>query len=285
MNFNKKTLIDGLIGFILGGACMYIGYKSMNKHILLKFFPDNNTEAAVFYTSLLFAPFCAIMLHELGHLGAGLFQGFRLELFVVGFLGIKRAGSKTIPYLNTNFQYFGGVAASSPTKQLADKELIQKYKVILLAGPISSLIFAVLAWIIFYFGDTILNPFLGLFAFISLGIFLATTLPAQTGIFFSDRKRYQRLNDKGEVGKIELAFLQIVNQALLEDSCKNLSLERINMLKKDEEEIIIFWAYYFEYQYYKDNQLTENMYETKEKLMQYKPLIPNAIWKSLEIGD
>ncbi len=124
---------------------------------------------------------------------------------------------------------------------------------------------------------------MGLLAITSFGIFLATTLPEKTGIFFTDRKRFQRLSDKGKIGQIELAFLKIVNQSLLEGNCKNLSLQNIEKMKSDEEKIVQFWAYYFEFQYFKDNNNLEESENTKSKIYTYKDAIPKSLWKNLQI--
>lgn len=283
MKSSQNTVISGLLGLVLGGGLVYLAYNFLSKEILMRFFPDNQAETIIFYSSVILAPISAIALHELGHLSAGLLQGFQLELYVVGFLGIKRKNNRVKVFFNTNLQYFGGVAASSPKQLLSDKELIDKYKIILLAGPLSSLIFFMIPFLLFYFLDTVFNPFWSLLSISSFGIFLATTLPTKTGIFFTDRKRFQRLNDKGEVGKIELAFLEVANQSLVEKTCKNLSLDKINIIKKDEDKIMQFWGYLFEFQYYKDNEQTDKMQDTIAILLEYQSFIPKAIWKSLEI--
>lgn len=286
MKFNKKILIDSVLGFTLGGGMLYLVYVSINKATLLKFLPDDSLlQNVIFFTSIVFAPFSAIILHELGHLLAGIFQGFQLELYVVGFLGIKRDDDKIKIFFNTNIQHFGGVASTSPKKILTDEELIRNYRIIFISGPILSLIFGLISFLLLYYSNSILNPFWGLLSITSFGIFLVTTIPNKSGMFFTDRKRYQRLNDKGETGKIELAFLQVVNQALLENNCKNLPLERINVLKTDNDKIVQFWGHYFEYQHYKDNGNTTGVDIIKRTLENYKQLMPNSFWKSLEIDE
>lgn len=91
MKFNKKIIIDSLLGLILGGGIVYFSFAVMSKELLMKFLPDESVfENIIFFTSIFLAPFLAILLHELGHLVAGIIQGFKTELFVVGFLGIKR---------------------------------------------------------------------------------------------------------------------------------------------------------------------------------------------------
>ena len=284
MTFNKKIVKDSLLGLLLGGGLMYLGFALGSSKMFSKFLPEGETSLLVFFPTVFLAPFLAIALHELGHLLAGLLQGFRLELFVVGFLGIRREGNKTKVYFNTNFQYFGGVAATSPRQKLPDEQLIRAYKFIVLAGPITSLVFCVIPFTVFYLTETLLNPFWALLGGSSFGIFLATTLPNKTGIFFTDRKRFQRLNNQGEVGKIELAFLQILNQSLLDGHCKNIPLPNIEIVKKDTDQVIQFWGYYFEYQHYKDSEQTDKLPQSKAQLQPYKPVIPDSLWKSLNIS-
>ncbi len=284
MKFDKKILIDSTLGLILGGGLVFIAYYYFDEIFILKFFPKENTSSnIIFITSLVIAPFFAIVMHELGHLLAGIFQGFRLELFVVYFLGLRRNNDKIEFFFNTNLQYFGGVAATSPKTLLNNNDLINKYAIILICGPILSLLITLFSFIVFYRYDSPFNPFFGILTITSFGIFLATTLPAKSGIFFTDRKRFQRLLNKGEVGQIELAFLQIINQSLLENSCKNLSIDRLNMLKKDQDKIIQFWGYYFEFQFYKDNARNDEMNSAKVSLYEYKKIIPKVLWNNLKI--
>lgn len=277
MRFDKKILIDSLLGLILGGGLVFIAYCYFDKELILKFFlKEDTTSNIIFIASLVIAPFFAIVMHELGHLLAGIFQGFRLELFVVYFFGLRRNNDKIEFFFNTNLQYFGGVAATSPKTLLNNNDLIKKYAIILISGPLSSLLIAFFSFAIFYWYDSLFNPFWGLLSLTSLGIFLATTLPEKSGIFFTDRKRFQRLLNKGEIGQIELAFLQIVNQSLLENTCKNLSIDRLSMLKKDSDKIIQFWGYYFEFQFYKDNVMYDDMNLAKVSLYEYKKIIPKV---------
>jgi hypothetical protein len=284
MKFNKKIIIDSLIGLIFGGGIIFIVYSFLNKEILLKFLPtDNLISNMIFFSSIVIAPFLAIAVHELGHLISGLIQGFKTELYVVAFFGIKRIDDKIKVFFNTDLQYFGGVAATSPKTLLSEDELIKKYKLIFISGPISSLVLGLVSLVIVLNFDLVFNPFLGLLGITSLGIFLVTTIPDRTGIFFTDRKRYQRLSDKGETGKTELAFLQIVNQTLLESNCKNIPLVKINILKQDNDKLIQFWGHYFEYQHYKDNGNKTGVEIIKQTLENYKQILPKGIWKSLEI--
>jgi hypothetical protein len=54
-------------------------------------------------------------------------------------------------------------------------------------------------------------------------------------------------------------------------------------MKSDEEKIVQFWANYFEFQYFKDNDNMEQADKTKSKLYSYIDAIPKSLWKNLEI--
>jgi hypothetical protein len=40
MKFNKKIIIDSLLGFILGGGIVYFSFAVMSKELLMKFLLD-----------------------------------------------------------------------------------------------------------------------------------------------------------------------------------------------------------------------------------------------------
>lgn len=237
----------------------------------------------IFFSSLFITPFLAIGGHELGHLLSGLYLGFKFELFIVGFLGVVSENGEITIFLNTDFNYFGGVSSTVPTQKLSEDELVNKYKTILLSGPLASLFITILSAILFILIDNDIQIFFGLLGAVSLGIFFATTVPSKSGMFFTDRKRFQRLNSKGKVAKIELVLLQIINQITVDNSFKNLDTNKIKLIQTDTDKVIQFWGYYYEYEYYKANQLPDKMQNIKEILVNKKKAVPKSVWKSLEI--
>jgi hypothetical protein len=277
----NKTLRDSLIGLLLGVSIMLTCYMLIPKGLLLKIFPDSPLESFIFYTSVVVCPFIALFFHEAGHLLAGLLQQFKLQLFVVTFLGLKREDGKVKFFLNKEWQYFGGVAATSPVKITDD--LRKQFAIILIAGPISSLFFGVIsiAWLVYT--DTMFNSSAALLGIISIGLFLATTLPGKSGIFFTDRKRMQRLLDKGKTGEIELCYVQTASQLLIDHHYKNLSIDRLRLIQSDIEPVVQFWGYYFEYKHSEEMGESEKSALIRQRLLSYQTLIPSTIWKSLSI--
>ena len=184
-----------------------------------------------FIINLLIA-FSAIVVHELGHLIAGLVQGFRFELFIVGPLGIKRNQEKIKVYFNTNLQFYGGIASTIP---IEDKpENAKKFANVLIAGPLTSLLFAVVFTFLLISFDLKYSKLVNVAALASFGIFLATTIPSKIGLFFSDRKRYQRLTSKGYEREIELIVLRVISVFGRDTSYLNVDENDIDKMIADE---------------------------------------------------
>jgi hypothetical protein len=136
--------------------------------------------------------FAVLAIHELGHLIAGIKQGFEFRLFVVGILGVKKSSDNKIQiYLNKNLGHFFGVVGIQPKKMTED--IADKMANACIAGPITSLIYAVICFALYHYNLIIELPALMQHTIIvsmaaSLAIFFATVIPDKTGVFFSDRK-------------------------------------------------------------------------------------------------
>jgi hypothetical protein len=128
-----------------------------------------------------------------------------------------------------------------------------------------------------------LNSFFGLTALTSLGLFLATTLPNKSGIMYTDRKRYQRLNKTGTTRNAEIALYQIICQSIIENSFKNIDLANTDIIEKDDEVEMKFWAEYIRFLYFKDNELENDWLASKTKLANFKSAIGENVWKSLKL--
>ena len=174
-----------------------------------------------------------LLIHELGHVVMGLLQGFRFELLVVGLLGIKREEEKIKIYLNKNFGYYGGLGLTVPKDDSSDN--LRNFANVLLAGPIASIVFAVMC---FFMVNYLANPY-GVIVFTaglaSFGIFLATTIPSRSGMFYTDRKRYQRLMTAGKDQEVELAMLTILGSYVKNHSYKDIKKEVFDVLITDND--------------------------------------------------
>ncbi len=278
---DKKLIVQSIIGLASGALFMGLVYLCMNKAVVAKFMPHGKSGGIVYFLSVVLAPFLAIALHEAGHLFAGLAQGFRLEMYIVGFLGIKRENNRVKVYFNKDLYYFGGMAATMPVKKYPD--LKKRFAIIVIAGPLFSLITGLLFMLVFAFTNTAFNAFWGLCCLFSFAVFLGTMLPSKTGVFFSDRKRFQRLMDKGKAGDIELALLETMNQSMVDDNYKNLSVDKLQVIKSDTDQFIQFWGKFYEFQYYKEFRQDEFTESLRQNLFEYKSYLPKSIWLSLKI--
>jgi len=177
-----------------------------------------------------------LLIHELGHVIMGLLQGFRFELLVVGLLGIKREEEKIKIYLNKNFGYYGGLGLTVPKDDSSDN--LRKFPNVILAGPIASIVFAVIC---FFVVNYLANPY-GVIVFAaglaSFGIFLATTIPSRSGMFYTDRKRYQRLIKAGKDQEVELAMLTILGSYAKNQSYKDIKKEVFDVLIIDNDSFV-----------------------------------------------
>lgn len=202
--------------------------------------PDTGPEKVVMIVGIILISMIVLAVHEAGHLVTGLLQGFRFELFVVGPFGIKRENNSIKLYLNTNLGYYGGVAATSPIDD--QKANAKKFARILLAGPLTSVLFAVVCILLASWAGKPLGIIFYTGGLVSIGIFFATTIPSQTGMFFTDRKRYQRLVTPGKDQEVELAMLRIMGQYSKDNSYRNVDSTDINTLVSDDLPFIKFFG-------------------------------------------
>jgi hypothetical protein len=277
----KKNLISAFFGALLSIAIFALAYFFLDQSHIIKFLPRNKTEAIIYFPMLIIAPLFTIMIHELGHLFTGIALGQKFKLIVVGFLGLAEENGKLRLFLNKNLAYFGGIMAVVPKSvEAIDYKVFAKT---LIAGPISSLIYGFLCLMFFLKYDSYLNSFFGLSALISFGLFLGTTVPDRSGLMFTDRKRFQRLFKKGITQNSEIAMYQIISQSIIENSFKNIDIEKTFIIEKDEELEMKFWAEYLRFLYYSENKLIDEIFESKNKLLCFQTSIGENTWKSLKI--
>jgi hypothetical protein len=215
-------------------AILLIGlmYISTRPVLIESLKPETGLQKIIVNVGIGLMIFLAIAAHEAGHLISGLMSGFRFELFVVGFLGFRREGDKVKIYFNKNMGYFGGVAGTMPTNNSPDNA--RKFGRALLAGPIASLVFALLCFGLAFAVGKPLGLILYTGGIISVFLFFATTVPSRTGMFFTDRKRYQRLITPGKDQDVELALIKIMGIYGRDSSYKNIDKADIEILIDDE---------------------------------------------------
>lgn len=277
----KKNIISGLLGALLSICIFLLAYFFLDQTHIDKFLPRNKMEAIIYFPMLLIAPLSALTIHELGHLVTGLTYGQKLKLFVVAFFGLRDEDGKTKIFFNKNTSYFGGIAATAPkTENDINPNTFSK---ILIAGPIFSFLYFIICIIVFFQFDSYFNSFFALSGLTSFGLFLATTLPEKSGIMFTDRKRFQRLNSKGVTQDAEIAMYELISKGIIDNSFKNIDIDKTFILEKDNDATIKFWAAYLRFMHYKENGLYEKESEALQQLLMFKNDFPKSIWKTLKI--
>jgi len=241
MNEQKKY-----IQYIEWGVMAILLFAMMKLTIELEFVkslkPDTKKEDFITIIGIIIIMHMVLFMHELGHLIVGLIQGFKFELFVVGLLGIKKDGQKIKLYLNKNLGYYGGIVGTSPVDD--SSENAKKFARILLAGPITSIFFGIVCLIISIYIGRPLGMIFYVGGISSMVIFFATTIPSKAGMFFTDRKRYQRLVTPGKDQEVELAMLNIMGKFSKDNSYKKINKEEIEILISDDLTLIKYFGLY-----------------------------------------
>ncbi|OIN58116.1 site-2 protease family protein [Arsenicibacter rosenii] len=275
MNKRKKILIQLLLGLVAGAGFGYLvgkaGKMFLSDHLDALASPVSGAETLIKFVLVFVAMWAALAAHELGHLLTGLAQGFRFNLYVAGFLGIRRhAETDAVEvYLNKDMQLFGGVAASIPTKRT--NNLRRQFARVVIAGPIVSLLGGLLVLGISYYGLIRLTPastafmrcliLFGLtFGLVSLLLFLATTLPSRTGVFYTDRARFFRLIRGGRTAEIEQAILETMAHTNSGQSYAELNVSQLHLLLEEPEAFFKSYAHTLLYYYHLDRNELETAF-------------------------
>lgn len=218
-------------------------------------------ESCIYVIGALLMFLVSLSAHELGHLIAGLAVGYRFELFIAGFIKIYRNKDQKIRIgFNKELSMFGGVAATTPRDLNADNK--KKFAIIIISGPIASFLFTLLCFTI---AGHIPEPwkfFLAIAGAASFGIFFATIIPNKAGIFFTDRKRFQRLLSHGNSSNVEIALLKLITLHSVENNMLNADLHDIETVKTEDDPFIRLFAYYYEtmYNYDHKSEMTDYSY-------------------------
>lgn len=178
---------------------------------LFAYFFKSSTGTLSFYNKLAMLPFLVaiillvLIVHEVGHVLAGLWVGFEFRMITVGPFMLQKEGNKTRFRWNTRLNAAGGLALCLPKTEQNLKSNFIKF---VAGGPIASLLFALLCLAIYYYGQTS-SPqnFWLLSGTMSAMIFFTTIIPMRSKGFFSDGARMLNLMKGGKDATIDLVIL------------------------------------------------------------------------------
>ena len=189
----------------------------------------------------------SLYIHEFGHLIVGILHGWKLYLLVIGPIKLYRVAVNAPIKLGieTNITHWFGVAATLPTKQ--DSNMIHVFRKILIAGPISSMIFATMVLLCsFYFRSFFLLIF-GLTS-LALGIVNYIPLSIRTGFYYNDGTRYRRIKNGGIPAKEEAEIMNIVGKQVQYGENVRIVKEECLSLIASQDYIYRYYGYYVLYQ-------------------------------------
>lgn len=217
--------------------------------------------------------FTSGIVHEGGHVIAGLAQGWKFELLVVGPFKLYRAEDDRVKLgLEKNLVYWCGVGGTIPRGKSEDN--IKKFAVILLAGPLASVLFGGICGISLFYGLTI---FRAMMTFVPLSMGIACLLPnAKTGILYTDGGRFLRIMKGGKTAAEERAVFDAAMLERLEPGNKydETGIEAMTTSKDLE------FQYLGHYYAYLNAKKTNNVQEMKERMIRMEALrhkVPAAI--------
>jgi len=186
--------------------------------------------------------------HELGHLLYALAHGFKFYLLIVGPFGVKVQDSKKVCYIEKNISFWGGFSGALP--QNTDESNIKVFANMLKAGPITSLVIAIISFSMCWFLRAFYFPmfFFLLLGSELLGTFAATAFAGGSAWLMPDMARYRLLKRaderaKREVTLIELSFSDALNT--LDGDAE--ARRRVEFLRASDEPRYSFFGAYYAY--------------------------------------
>lgn len=210
----------------------------------------------------------SILIHEMGHILAGLVNGWKFYMLIIGPIKIYREnineGIKV--KFEKNMAYWGGTGAAIPAS--VDGRNIDIWSKVLIAGPLSSLAAAIIfvPFILMY-----KSFFWLMVSLVCLALGLVNIIPFsfRTGFFFNDGKRYVRLRGKGRESEEEMAIFRIVEVFSVQGDSAVPDMADCQCLIESDDMIIKYYGYYILYNYARNTgnkELMQGAAENMEKL-------------------
>lgn len=223
----------------------------------------------------------SVAIHELGHAVAGIVNGFKFHLFVIGPLGLKKDNNNKLSiYMEKNPALWGGASITLPRNN--SHKNYDAFANVLLAGPICSILFSA-AFIVI--GITENNIFFALLGFMSLGIGGTCLFPMRNGCFYTDGGRWLRMRRKDQDGRVEMAIWNLTQAYAIDHHFSNINLKETEVLKNDNDLRTKYLGYYFCYNYYKNINDLESAEREKEHITELVQKVPRNFIKLFPVQE
>lgn len=155
-------------------------------------------EIIILFVSVIVCYLVSAMIHEMGHVVCGLFHHWKLYMLVVGPIKFYRESmdSKLKIGIEKNPILWAGVGGTLPQKE--SDENVKVWGKILLAGPLTSILFGILMLPVVIIIKNVIVLMLCLMP-IAMGVMCIIPMKMKTGILYNDGTRYKRLCSDGQV--------------------------------------------------------------------------------------
>ena len=186
------------------------------------------------------------MIHEMGHVVCGLLHHWKLYMLVVGPMKLYREtmDSKIKIGIEKNPILWGGVGGTLPAK--ASEENIKVWGKILLAGPLTSMVFGILMLPVFIVTKNIFVLLLCLMP-IAMGGVCIIPMKMKTGFLYNDGTRYKRLRSGGQESAEEQAIFHLLEVSLFGGEERIYPTNLIEPLRKSADLEFQYYGYYYSY--------------------------------------
>jgi len=220
------------------------------------------------------AYFLCTIVHEGGHVVAGLFQGWKFWLLVAGPFKLYRdeKDDKVKFGIEKNMVLWGGIGGCLPREEKEDN--IKGFAVTLLAGPMASVILGVLCGISLFFHVTVFGAMM---TFMPITMGICCLLPnIKTGILYSDGGRFLRIIKGGKT----LAEEKAVYGCTLKDQFRpedRYDEKDITAMTTSEDTSFQYMGHYYGYLNAKKDQKEDEMQARILNMQSLEAKVPKAI--------
>ncbi len=228
--------------------------------------------------------FLSAMIHELGHVICGLLNHWKLYILVVGPIKLYREkkDSKVKIGIEKNVVLWGGVGGTLPTTK--SKDNIKIWSKILLAGPLTSIIFGILIFPLYLLSKSIFLLLLSLMP-IAMGIMCIVPMKMKTGLLYNDGTRYKRIKSGGQEEAEERALFLLLEITLFDKDGSLYPKELIEPLLISKDYELNYYGYYYSYCNAVKEKNTEQAEKQLSNMENIKSKVPKIIIEDCKIED
>ena len=218
--------------------------------------------------------FASAVVHEWGHVIAGLMQGWKLTLIITGPFKLYRNNlSDKIKFgIEKNPLFWCGMGGTVPATKEDAK--IEGFSKILLAGPLASVILGVITGVTLIWYRPLFLIFLSP---VALGMGLACLVPGlKTGILYNDGTRYMRIKKPGAAREEEKALFDATLLKIYDETA-TYSKEGIKAMTTSKDAEFRFLGHYYAYLNAKETGDTAAMSAALSEMDTLKNNVPKSI--------